>query len=617
MRRRRRYRTPISCQPCRQSKLRCDRQTPCASCRRRNCVAQCKYTHERIAPTAHPDDGNLTTRPSPFSQASPPSVFSAICDTGQQQHRDQAQPNQYQDFTQSHWDAVLQRPIDHTSCSTLAAQDTLRQPEALYFPFPFGSEVTTNDLTSALPPRESCEHLIIQYFTRISPFFHILHGPTFQKQFAGFFKDPASCDLSWLALLFLVCSATLRTIDESDEVINSIATNPSYGSNIAAISDRYRAMAMICLCKDRFLVRHRLSTLEALLVLVYTISHNEGAEQSWVILGMASNIGIALQCNAAKPDPNLTLVEVERRRRCWAGILLLHTYQAILFRDVDMSSLINDYATMPADINDIDISNDRILQPSTQPTQMSVIIFKISLFRLSARICKELSDATPLTEGRLVALDAEIASEQQRWATVFLVDGAPSLLDSSSYALWCGLEVYAHQLCLLLHRPFSRPTNSPLYRPESRQKCITSSLVLLDIHRKWMELPRFHSYRWYAYGVVGSCALHGAVTLASCLLEQTDQEINLSAHRKAFDVAVLRFNKLQERSSLYVKAYPVLRQLQTMLSPESLSWSSKAAQEFGTYFDDWIDNVQWLDPESIDWNFWDEILKSGLSEVPS
>jgi hypothetical protein len=182
---------------------------------------------------------------------------------------------------------VLQRPIDHTSCSTLAAQDTLRQPEALYFPFPFGSEVTTNDLTSALPPRESCEHLIIQYFTRISPFFHILHGPTFQKQFAGFFKDPASCDLSWLALLFLVCSATLKTIDESDEVISSIATNPSYGSNIAAISDRYRAMAMICLCKDRFLVRHRLSTLEALLVLVYTISHNEGAEQSWVILGQS------------------------------------------------------------------------------------------------------------------------------------------------------------------------------------------------------------------------------------------------------------------------------------------------------------------------------------------
>ena len=164
--------------------------------------------------------------------------------------------------------------------------------------------------------------------------------------------------------------------------------------------------------------------------------------------------------------------------------------------------------------------------------------------------------------GDVTVLDAEIASEQQRWAAVFLVDGEPSLLDSSSYALWCGLDVYAHQLHLLLHRPFSRPNNRRIYRPQSRQKCIASSLVLLDIHEKWTELPRLRSYRWYAYGVVGSCALHGAVTLASCLLERMDQETDRSAERRAFDAAVLRLSKLQERSSLYVKAYPVLRQLQ-------------------------------------------------------
>ncbi|KAJ4111270.1 hypothetical protein NW769_007447 [Fusarium oxysporum] len=132
-----------------------------------------------------------------------------------------------------------------------------------------------------------------------------------------------------------------------------------------------------------------------------------------------------------------------------------------------------------------------------------------------------------------------------------------------------------------------------------------------------MELPRLSSYRWYAYGVVGSCALHGAVTLASCLLEHNDPEIDTSVERKAFDAAVLRFDKLQERGSLYVKAYPVLRQLQSMLSPDSIPGPSEAAQGFGTYFDDWIDNVQWLNPESIDWNFWDEILQLGLSEVPS
>lgn len=277
---------------------------------------------------------------------------------------------------------------------------------------------------------------------------------------------------------------------------------------------------------------------------------------------MASNIGIALQCNTSKPASDLTCIEIERRRRCWAGILLLHTYQAILFRDIDMSSLINDQTAMPADANDTDILEDRIQRPSTQPTQMSVMIFKISLFRLSARLCKELSNSTPLTEARLEVLDAEIASEQRQWAATFLVNGAPSLLDSSSYALWCALELYAHQLYLLLHRPFSKPINQGIYRRQSRQKCISSSLVLLDIHRKWMEAPRLRSYRWYAHGVIGSCALHAAITLASCLLEQTDEEIDVSAYRMEFDAAVLRLSILREQSSLYVKAYPVLRQLQ-------------------------------------------------------
>jgi hypothetical protein len=352
----------------------------------------------------------------------------------------------------------------------LAAQEALYQRESLHFPFPFGPDVSINDLISALPPRESCEYLIIQYFTRISPFFHILHGPTFQEQFAAFFRDPSCCDLSWLALLFLICSATVKTLDESDTILNTMATDASNNLNIASISERYRAIAMVCLCQDRFLVRYRLSTLEAVLVLVYTISHNEGLENSWVVLGkflicllqshiavsqlivgMASNIGIALQCNTPKPASDLTCIDIERRRRCWAGILLLHTYQAILFRDVDVSSLINDQIEMPADVNDTDNLEDRILRPSTQSTQLSVMIFKISLFRFSARLCKELSNATPLTEALLEALDAEVASEQRQWAATFLVDGAPSLLDSSSYALWCGLELYAHQLYLLLH----------------------------------------------------------------------------------------------------------------------------------------------------------------------
>lgn len=88
---------------------------------------------------------------------------------------------------------------------------------------------------------------------------------------------------------------------------------------------------MVCLSQDQFFIRHKLSTLEAFLMVIYNLSHNESVDQGWALLGMALNIGIALRCNVDSQD--LNPIEDERRRRCWAGLLSLHIYQRILFRD--------------------------------------------------------------------------------------------------------------------------------------------------------------------------------------------------------------------------------------------------------------------------------------------
>jgi hypothetical protein len=278
------------------------------------------------------------------------------------------------------------------------------------------------------------------------------------------------------------------------------------------------------------------------------------------VTGLTSNIGIALRCNVNADSTVHSCIEIERRRRCWAGVLMLHTYQVIAYQDIDMGILLNIPATMPADVDDTNVQENIVIQSSMRPTQMSVTMFKLRLFRLSSRLCRQLSDRMDRT--LLTTLDAEIAEEQQRWDLTFLIDGSPSLLDTSSYAHWCILQLYAHQLYLLLHRPSCLRRNEAYFLPASRTKCLASGAALIDLHRQFLELHQLRHYRWYVYGLTGSYAVHGAVALASCILDDANGVADSAPYRAVFDAAVHRIESLQNLSSVYQKAYPVLRHLQ-------------------------------------------------------
>ncbi|CAI7665773.1 unnamed protein product [Penicillium viridicatum] len=513
-----------------------------------------------------------------------------------------------QNDTHTQWEALLQRPIDQMQSVTPSSNDLFTRPENISFPFPLGPTVSREEILALLPPAHCCDYLVTEYFARLSPMFHILHGPTFQKQYNAFRQNQSLADLSWLALLFAICSATLNTMDRDDRTLaDFLLDTPGY-RDINTATYGLRTASMICLSQDQFMTRHSLSTLEALLLLIYMISNNDGAERAWTLLGLTLNIGIALRCNIEPDSHTLDCIDTERRRRCWAGILLLHTYQATFFRDIDMSALLNVNATMPADVNDNDIKRDVILPPSSQPTQMSLMRMKIQMFQLSTRICRHLSSPSKYDETAISLFDSQVAAEQRQWDSIFLLDGLPNLLDSSSYAHWSILQLYAHQLYLLLHRPFCKPRGL-YFRSTSRAKCIVSGNALLDVHREFCELPRLRNHRWLVSGLTSFYAIHGAIALASCLLDEPETQ-DLSPYRIGFDAAVARILDLNDKSPICAKASPILSHIQTLLSTDRPRLSNLEDCDFGATFDNWIDGTQWLNPDSIDWNFWDNILNT-------
>lgn len=415
-----------------------------------------------------------------------------------------------------------------------------------------------------LPPDTVCEYIVCWYFTHLCPLFRILHGPTFQKQYSAFLKDPQSVDLSWLALLFAICSLTIKAIPSTDAGLAELCHRQSLPHDLSSLSQDYRTAAMMSLSQDQFLIRHNLNTLEALLVVIHTIAETEGAEHGWALLGNALHIATALRCHTHLAEPNY--IKRERGRRCWAGIMHLHTDQALLFRDIDLTFLCNMKTPLPVDANDTDIVEDAVMVQADQIsmpklTDMSFMRFNTRLFHLATDVCNAISKPRQVLDdnGLLGRLDSAVLQEQQKWDKLYLIEGGRSVLDATSYAHWCLLQTYAHQLYLLLHRPY-HSSRSSQFRPESRDKCITSSLALMDIHRQLCELPRLKSYRWMVQGSICCNALHGAVALTSCMLDMPE-DISADTHRDIINATANRIGNLRSSSPACANACIIMRHL--------------------------------------------------------
>ncbi|CAG8100449.1 unnamed protein product [Penicillium salamii] len=588
----RRTRKPISCDHCRYSKLRCDRQQPCGSCKRRGRGDSCFLPAKSgLAPG------------SAKSQTSPVQVPAGSARTVEPRSATRGQiltasPGSYPErvrteinglFPDSGWGSVLERPVPQSDPAF--APDTLS-------PFSMGQQASLQNIIELLPPENCRDYLVSHYFNHICALFPILHGPSFEKQYTAFRQQPLEVDLSWLALLFSMCALTLSATEPTDPRLADLWSKGcvNQAEQAIAVSRRLQQTAMACLLQDQFFTRYKFSTFEALLMLIYHQSHNESVDQGWALLGMALNIGIALRCNVT--TEHISPMELERRRRCWAGLLTLHTYQSILFRDVDMTFLLEIKASMPADVNDSDITDEGILQPSSQPTQMSLMMFKLRLFHLSAQICRHISGPSRHDQGaQLRRFDDAIAAEQKLWDSKYMINGSPKILNSY-YAHWCILQTYAHHLFLLLHRPFHH-SQTPSFIAASRERCINSAAALISIHRDLYEVPLLRNFLWLINGVVSLQALHAAVALNSCLRDMPSTFDTIS-YRDELQKLMLRMQSFSSRSKICSKAYHVLDHLQAHVGTRNSQTSSSEAH-VEDIFEDWTDMREWFDDDLINW----------------
>lgn len=273
---------------------------------------------------------------------------------------------------------------------------------------------------------------------------------------------------------------------------------------------------MKCLEADRYLWRHNVSTLQALLNLIYGIHHSHG--QTWTLLGLVYHLALSIGCHVDPATFSLDIVEAEERRRCWLGLVTLLCNQNMAITGLDIYlSVFSSRVLPPAEVCDEDIVQGQPgpIATSVGINPISYLIRKSRLFQISSEICDPVLAARPDDPtAPLQRLDAAIRAELDP-----LEESYASMLRSNSSVIHTNLLLsFAHHLVLILHSnilnegTFCLPQHS-----WSKQRCMKSAQRVLELHADFHRLPQFKPFYWYIRGRGAFHAFHAAFVLVLAL----------------------------------------------------------------------------------------------------
>lgn len=368
-----RNRQVVSCVPCRNRKLKCDRQQPCASCVRRHDEDSCRFHtgsgerggSERVKsqPSRLPKREMQTklamlenlvqgimsqsqTTKTPTSEVrSRETSHSAVSSSGGSAEETEQTPvggghlsrddNEVRFMGATNYQAVLECIRELQGC----VEDTERSarveaPAALSQqhgqvtakdrPFAPETSTTIQDVMKELPSRTECDGLLTFYFQQTYMVPVCIHTGQFQRAYERFWRTPNGTNLLWISLLFSLLSTSVFTqaskVSTGDEGSNSLSADAQ--TRISSFS----SMAYRCLLAGDYLVGKPYSVEATLLFGMHLVLQKKDTDPiCWHTLGTAVRLAQKMGYHRDAShlvrnanDSTISPFEGEMRRRVWA-----------------------------------------------------------------------------------------------------------------------------------------------------------------------------------------------------------------------------------------------------------------------------------------------------------
>ncbi|KAI9844386.1 MAG: hypothetical protein M1837_005587 [Sclerophora amabilis] len=161
------------------------------------------------------------------------------------------------------------------------------------------------------------------YLSNVDPVLKLLHGPSLRRYLHGETRElacsPGTMGLHALRYAVFYAATTSLTPDECERQI---------GEERAALLTRYRAEIELGLAMADFVHTEELSTLQALVIFLFSVRANDSTRFSWTLTSLAVRIAHALGLHREGRFPPHSPFLLQMRRRLWWQICELDSHAA-------------------------------------------------------------------------------------------------------------------------------------------------------------------------------------------------------------------------------------------------------------------------------------------------
>ena len=366
------------------------------------------------------------------------------------------------------------------------------------------------DLLRFLPKKDVVDRQLKLYFETFDSIYHILHTPSFWREYHAFWEDPHKGESSFAAILLLIMSVVscVSPRQPSRFVGHSSVTRQNCMVWIIAVETWHQRQSQ----KHADISYYQILCLLSLAKEVNAIKK----KRAWTMTGILLSVGIAagLHRDPSLRDGKISVFDQEMRRRLWAVLAELELQNSLARGMPTLLAGFKSDCAAPSNIHDEDFDESSQRLPASRPicelTAASFLHVAGQSLSLRTTLISTINNpGSSLKYQDILQYDEQIR-QQLRGISPLNTQSNTCSIPTLPFA---ALNIQLQQLLLVLHSPFARRAGTHPQYGYSKLVCFEAATTILGQHSKLTSTGDFTlGLRGHDIYLAGLCLCHNIFT---------------------------------------------------------------------------------------------------------